>query len=117
MRKCRNCREKFITLNRRNKYCSRDCFFQSLKVPLEEVYLRDHGICHLCKKFVEYKDASRDHLRPRSKGGPTTWKNIKLAHKKCNSKRSNRPVKEFIDALNRAREGQDQANPEFSAVR
>jgi 5-methylcytosine-specific restriction endonuclease McrA len=99
MRRCSQCREKFITLDRRGKYCSRECYYASLKVPLEEVYRRDRGVCHLCGRWVRFEDASRDHLRPRSLGGPTTWKNIKLAHKKCNSRRSSRPVKEFQEEV------------------
>jgi hypothetical protein len=110
VRRCRQCRELFITLNRRGRYCSRNCYFASLKVPLEEVYRRDRGVCHLCGQHVRFKDASRDHVRPKSLGGPTTWKNIKLAHKKCNSKRSSRPVEEFKNAINQTRERTSQAN-------
>jgi len=66
---------------------ARDAYYESLKVPVFDVYYNDRGICHLCGEFVHPTEASRDHVRPRSKGGKTTWDNLKLAHKSCNSQR------------------------------
>lgn len=63
----------------------RDAFFERLKVPVYLVWLRDGGTCHLCGDWVHPADASRDHVRPRSRGGKTTWANIRLAHRQCNS--------------------------------
>ncbi len=73
-------------------FCSRDCYYASLKVPLERVYLVDGGRCHLCGGRVRWRDASRDHILPRSLGGATTWSNIRLAHRRCNSQRGNEPL-------------------------
>lgn len=63
----------------------RDAYFASLKVPLLVIYVRDGGVCWLCGGLVEWGDASRDHVRPRKFGGKTTPKNIRLAHRDCNS--------------------------------
>ena len=95
MPKCLTCKEKFIAINKNWRYCSKSCYYASLKVPLEEVYRRDEGICHLCGMWVPFKEASRDHIDPRALGGKTTFENIKLAHKKCNSHRGHKPVEQF----------------------
>ena len=73
-------------------YCSAACFFASLKVPLSTVYRRDGGRCHLCGDRVRRAEASRDHIVPRSRGGPTTWTNIALAHRTCTSLRGDAPL-------------------------
>ena len=73
-------------------YCSAACFYASLKVPLSTVYRRDGGRCHLCGGRVGRAEASRDHIVPRSHGGPTTWTNIALAHRRCNSLRGDAPL-------------------------
>ena len=75
-------------------FCSRDCYYASLKVPLALVYQRDRGICHICHQHVPYDRASRDHLKPRSEGGKTVWHNIALAHGSCNSSRGSKPLVE-----------------------
>lgn len=75
-------------------YCSQKCYFKSMKVPVKEVWERDSRTCHICGEDVCLEDASRDHLIPRSHGGPTTFENVALAHKKCNSRRGTKPVAE-----------------------
>jgi len=73
-------------------------------ITLEKLYNRDGGICALCGKPCDYEDyifqgavfiagndyPSIDHIEPLSKGGSHTWNNVQLAHKICNSKKSNR---------------------------
>lgn len=67
---------------------------------LDELYIKDKGVCHLCKLPVPREQASRDHLIPRSKLKALfsieqreyigkTEQNIALAHKRCNSRRGN----------------------------
>jgi 5-methylcytosine-specific restriction endonuclease McrA len=53
------------------------------------------GRCFWCGKPMRPFDspdpdlrASADHLRPRSIGGRTTWRNIVLAHQRCNAERT-----------------------------
>lgn len=48
------------------------------------IYLRDMGICQLCKLFVEFNEMSLDHKFPRSKGGRKDEDNLQVAHKFCN---------------------------------
>lgn len=57
---------------------------------------RDGWRCHLCHKKVpqyagtahEPDGATVDHLLPISDGGLHVWANVKLAHRRCNIKRS-----------------------------
>ena len=41
-------------------------------------------VCGLCKQPVEEKDATLDHIIPRSHGGTSRWDNLQLAHRECN---------------------------------
>ena len=57
---------------------------------------RDGWTCWICGNAVDpnavpgsHQAASMDHVVPRSAGGETVDDNLRLAHRKCNSKRSN----------------------------
>jgi hypothetical protein len=56
-------------------------------INLEVLAERDHWICHICKKKVTRKTWSHDHLIPAADGGETSYRNVALAHKRCNSRR------------------------------
>lgn len=58
---------------------------------LDEIYERDHGVCHLCHKRVSRDKASMDHLIPVSLGGPHTRANVSLACRSCNSSKKAEP--------------------------
>ena len=58
---------------------------------------RDRWICWLCGERVDprasgKRRATRDHVIPRSKGGPDALSNLRLAHYSCNSRRGDKPV-------------------------
>ena len=56
---------------------------------------RDRNTCAYCgKHFVNFYHLSRDHIMPRSRGGANTWMNVVTACKSCNSKKSNKTLKE-----------------------
>lgn len=73
-------------------------------ITLESLFKRDGGICHICGKPCDYEDytvdgdvfiagnwyPSIDHVVPVSKGGRHSWDNVKLAHRLCNSVKSNK---------------------------
>lgn len=115
-KECKYCGEKFKPLNARNVFCSDECnkkYNNRVKpikrkrklkengkvdysISLVKLIKRDKGICHLCHKKVNQKAhfnsddyPSIDHVIPVSKGGTHTWDNVLLAHRGCNSKRSN----------------------------
>ena len=98
-----------------NVYCSERCRNQNkwmmkdgyrYKFPLEELYQRDKGICYLCGGLCDWNDKtvvdgvviygnnypSRDHIKPKSKGGENSWNNLKLAHRICNSLKADSPL-------------------------
>lgn len=73
-------------------------------ISLEKLIKRDKNICYLCGKECDSNDfvienrnfivgsehPSIDHVIPIAKGGTHTWDNIKLAHIKCNTKKSDK---------------------------
>lgn len=58
-------------------------------ITLDFLYDRAKGICCLCGRKVRREDASREHLIPRSLGGPSTLENLDMSHKTCNNNRGN----------------------------
>lgn len=66
----------------------------------QALWLRDGGICHLCRKKVKYVPGNAvnamggtvDHLIPLTPDGTHTWDNVALAHRLCNISRGNRDV-------------------------
>lgn len=53
------------------------------------IYKRDNGKCGFCGKELSRAEATVDHLLPKSRGGETTWDNVVLACKPCNSHKDN----------------------------
>ena len=53
-----------------------------------EIAERDGWRCHICSRQVKPCDASLDHLIPISDGGVHKKANVRLAHHRCNSIRS-----------------------------
>jgi 5-methylcytosine-specific restriction endonuclease McrA len=56
-------------------------------VSRDAIYVRDKGICQLCSTPVDRKSMTLDHIVPLALGGTHEPKNVRLAHKGCNSKR------------------------------
>ena len=69
-------------------------------ITWQALWLRDGGICHLCRKKVRYLPGNAingmggtvDHLIPLTPDGTHTWDNVALAHRFCNTSRGNRDV-------------------------
>lgn len=56
---------------------------------------RDRYICAYCgKHHPNFHHLSRDHIMPKSRGGENTWENCVTACKDCNSRKSNKTLKE-----------------------
>lgn len=53
-------------------------------IDLAGVFKRDRGICGICRRWVQPRYASMDHIKPIIRGGTHTWENIQLTHIKCN---------------------------------
>ena len=54
------------------------------------VYARDKGRCQYCGKAVPLREATLDHVLPRSRGGRTTWQNVAIACLRCNQRKAAR---------------------------
>lgn len=82
-------------------------------ITLEELYKRSNGKCSLCGELCDYNDCyyrgkvfiagenypSIDHVIPLSKGGKHSWDNVQLAHRRCNTVKSNSlypPIKKIV---------------------
>ena len=68
---------------------------------LMQIWERDRGICHICGNFAfspetgfmnYFLAATPDHLVPASQGGGNRLDNLAIAHKWCNSLRSDKPL-------------------------
>ena len=58
------------------------------------VLARDGFRCQYCYNELNSKEATLDHVVPRSQGGKTTWENIVCACAGCNRKKGGRTPKE-----------------------
>lgn len=78
-------------------------------ISLIRLVERDNNKCWLCGKQVDWKDytqkengvfiageryPSMDHVKPLNKGGEHTWANVRLAHRRCNTKKRDRTLGE-----------------------
>ena len=74
-------------------------------ITLDKIIKRDKSVCRLCGEPVDIKDCkttkqghfiaggnypSIDHIIPVSRGGTHTWNNVQLAHRHCNSVKSDK---------------------------
>ena len=75
-------------------------------ITLQSLYKRDGGVCYLCGKPCRYDDyvtkdgtfiagdwyPSIDHVIALANGGEHSWENVRLAHRLCNSRKSDRGI-------------------------
>lgn len=76
-------------------------------ITLQKLYSRDGGVCWICGCECDWNDyrigehgnkiagnsyPSIDHFIPLAVGGNHTWDNVRLAHRRCNSKRGTKAV-------------------------
>lgn len=58
------------------------------------ILARDNFECQYCGVELSAKDATLDHVIPRSQGGTTTWVNIVTSCSSCNRRKGGRTPKE-----------------------
>ena len=78
-------------------------------ITLPKLYKKHNGICAICGEECNYNDyiktedghyivgnmyPSIDHIIPLAKSGTHTWDNVQLAHRLCNSYKSDRFIEE-----------------------
>ena len=79
-------------------------------ITLQKLFFRDGGVCYLCGERCDWSDKeekdgtiicgntypSIDHVIPLAKGGKHEWSNVKLAHRLCNSCKSDRFISPWV---------------------
>lgn len=108
---CIECGEKFVTTRKNAVCCSPECTKKRANnhkdrrlkkcdivdngITLSKLVKRDKGICYICGKKVNMKADSNsdwygsiDHVKAIANGGNHTWDNVKLAHRYCNTIKS-----------------------------
>lgn len=68
-------------------------------ISLFKLSNRDNNQCKICGLFVDWSDSpqgnmypSIDHITPISLGGLHEWSNVQLAHRICNTRKSNKYI-------------------------
>ena len=116
---CVVCGEVYTATYPLSKYCSNKCAKKAHRkrdryngitvdnnITLEALARRDNNTCQICGGAVDWDDKktingtvicgnnypSIDHITPISKGGLHCWDNIQLAHRICNTLKSNNVV-------------------------
>jgi 5-methylcytosine-specific restriction endonuclease McrA len=66
--------------------------------------LRRGDRCTYCGRILQVEEMTLEHIRPKSKGGPTVLSNLTIACGPCNNERGNQPVSTYlgIKAKNRS---------------
>jgi len=65
----------------------------------ELLFSRDGYMCLYCGVQFDRRNLSRDHVVPRSRGGPDSWENCVTACKRCNNHKRDRTPEEANMAL------------------
>ncbi len=58
------------------------------------IMVRDKYICQYCGTIYTASQLNMDHVRPRSRGGRTTWTNIVASCHTCNSRKADKTPRE-----------------------
>lgn len=58
------------------------------------VFARDEWMCQFCGKHCSVREATIDHVKPQSRGGPTSWRNCVTACRTCNRRKDDRTPEE-----------------------
>ena len=54
-------------------------------------------ICYLCGQLIlKQEELSADHVVPKSKGGTTSFSNLKPTHKICNNKKGDKTFFQYL---------------------
>jgi len=98
---CLVCRTQFMSRGAMSRYCSQSCRDRNRQRAFGITWLdrmalfdRDDWKCQICLEAVDYSAdplsdwyPTLDHIVPRSKGGSHDYKNLRTAHRWCNSVR------------------------------
>lgn len=77
---------------------ARQAGVRSENVDPGTVFMRDEGICGVCREPVDAARFEIDHIVPMSAGGPHTYDNVQLAHSDCNKRKGTKLPDELVAA-------------------
>jgi 5-methylcytosine-specific restriction endonuclease McrA len=63
---------------------------KEIKLTRANVFERDNHTCQYCGRRFERKQLNIDHVKPRDKGGKTTWENVVCSCVPCNTRKGNK---------------------------
>jgi len=69
--------------------------FPKVKFNRNNVFYRDKHMCQYCGEKFKANELTFDHVMPKSRGGPTSWKNIVTCCHTCNNKKAARTPEEW----------------------
>lgn len=67
---------------------------QTIRFNRRNIFARDGNHCQYCGRRFPTTELSLDHVKPRSRGGDTSWENIVCSCVKCNVKKGGRTPQE-----------------------
>jgi len=72
----------------------RQIFKKFATLTQKNLFVRDDYTCQYCTRhkseFRHFEFLTRDHVLPKSKGGPNTWENLVTTCSTCNNKKGDR---------------------------
>lgn len=76
----------------------READFYNVRENRLKIYQRDKYLCTYCGKQLTRFTATLDHITPVSEGGDNSAENLKTACLQCNSRKTARPLGDFLVA-------------------
>ena len=74
----------------------READFYNVRENRVKIYERDNYHCYICDKQLTRFTATLDHITPVSEGGDNSAENLKTACLQCNSRKTARPLGDFL---------------------
>jgi hypothetical protein len=74
----------------------RELDFYNVRENSLKIYERDNYRCNYCGKQLTWFTATLDHITPVSQGGDNSAENLKTACLQCNSRKTARPLGDFL---------------------
>jgi hypothetical protein len=67
----------------------------------QAIHARDGGVCFYCLRRIGPEMQCLDHVIPRAKLGPNSYRNLVSCCRECNSRKGERPAADFLRSLYR----------------
>lgn len=67
---------------------------KTFRATKKNIYEKYNGICAYTGKKLSYKEATLDHILPKSRGGKNDWNNMVISDGEINRKKSNKTPEE-----------------------